>query len=593
MNRKPTQSRTARQRTQPEEIDIFLLPTRAWDAWIAGAYVHLTDDLEEGTWAGLNVPACRFRSRAGNRRAYAFRTDAKRIDYTAVITKRILDHFSVPDEHGIQSRVDRVIMIGFCGTLKSDEFRLGDIGVASQVDCYMEKAKIADGGIDLCGEVYRTTLEYVRIAQNMRYIDPEGYRTFCSDSIAERSARRMETAARRHLPTESVGIHTPHLASATLLSTTKAAVKWLRDRDRKLFMLDMESGGMMAAVWAHNQTNESSRPIKTLVVRAAADFTDARRQRLKPSRRALQNSGVHNVCRFLGWMFRFIHERLPHVPRPSDADVGIMVPLEEEFGYLVEQLDAPLTPHYNPREGRFSYSFTLGGTRCACAFIGDMGLAQTALATDAFLNSHAGTRIMILVGVAGSINRNILVCDVALATSVDPYLQGARSNLRQMASLRPFKADRRLITSVKLAFEATKEEARQSYQTLLGGVQRIPTALRSAIREPAGVGLHCVSFASGDAVAADASIHKILRGGVRKNAVIEMEAAGMHVACVLRPEPRVQALFFRGISDNASAEKSLLDRVKPAGILRKIAMKNASSFIFHLLSNRGLRPVSS
>src|SRR2546430_1078645 len=91
----------------------------------------------------------------------------------------------------------------FCGTLKGDEFRLGDIGVASQVDCYMEKAKIADGGIALCGEVYRTTLEYVRIAQNLRYLDPEGYEVFRREAIAARSAYDLNEATRDRLPSES------------------------------------------------------------------------------------------------------------------------------------------------------------------------------------------------------------------------------------------------------------------------------------------------------------------------------------------------------------------------------------------------------
>ena len=85
-------------------------------------------------------------------------------------------------------------MIGFCGTLKGDEFRLGDIGVASQVDCYMEKAKIANGGVDLCGEVYRTTLEYVRLARNLRYLDPDGYEAFCRDSMEAWSRCEIDAA---------------------------------------------------------------------------------------------------------------------------------------------------------------------------------------------------------------------------------------------------------------------------------------------------------------------------------------------------------------------------------------------------------------
>jgi hypothetical protein len=46
----------------------------------------------------------------------------------------------------------------------------------------------------------------------------------------------------------------------------------------------------------------------------------------------------------------------------------------------------------------------------------------------------------------------------------------------------------------------------------------------------------------------------------------------------------VRTLFFRGISDNASADKSALDEVQPTGILRRIAMRNASLLVIKLLT---------
>lgn len=577
----------------PEDIYIFLLPTHAWDIWVGGAYKHITDEMATSDWAGSPVPACTFRTRSEGRVAYAFRTDAKRIDYTAAVTKAILDHFSTPDRDGVfRYRVDCVVLIGFCGTLKGDEFKLGDLGVASQIDCYMEKAKIADGRIDLCGEIYRTTLEYIRIAQNLRYLDPDGYETFRHEAILTRSVNEMIEAAREHLPTDSIAIHTPHLASATLLSTTRSAVEWVRDRDRKLFMIDMESGGMMAAVWAHNQSHGASKPIKTLIVRAAADFTDETRDKIKSARKALQTSGVHNVCRFVDWMFRFMYQTLPTVPLPDNIDVGIVVPLEEEFRYFVEQIrhmNVPLTPHYDPREGRFSYSFTLQNVRCACTFVGDMGLAQMALTTDAMLNTYPSTRLMILVGIAGSISPDILVCDVALATNVDPYLQGAPSNMETMGPLSSVYAEPILIDEALQVFEHTKEDIRRSYEEMLREVEEIPEQLKHMIRDPASIMLHNVPFASGDAVAADKKIHGLLRSGERWNSIVEMEAAGMQVATALRTAPPpIRTLFFRGISDNASGEKQDLDQIKPAGILRKIAMKNASSLVLHLLRSERL-----
>ena len=148
-------------------------------------------------WNVLPTEFCRFRSRFGGRITFAFQVQAKRMDYTAVVAKAVLDHFSVAPAGGSLSyRVDRMIMLGFCGTLKADEFKIGDIGIASQVDCYMEKAKIAKiEEIDLCGEVYRTSQKYVRLGQNLRHVDPTGFEEFRTD-CQNRRDRDVDAFAR-------------------------------------------------------------------------------------------------------------------------------------------------------------------------------------------------------------------------------------------------------------------------------------------------------------------------------------------------------------------------------------------------------------
>lgn len=164
-----------------EEIDVFLIPTRAWDNWKSGSYQILTDDnIQIKTWDILPIEYCSFRTRSQNKLTFAFAIQAKRIDYTAIITESILTYFcSLIENDERKYKVDRMIMIGFCGTLKSDEFKLGDIGVACQIDCYMEKAKLAEvQRIELSGEVYKPTLEFIRLTQNLKHLDPDGYKTF-------------------------------------------------------------------------------------------------------------------------------------------------------------------------------------------------------------------------------------------------------------------------------------------------------------------------------------------------------------------------------------------------------------------------------
>ncbi len=576
-----------------EKIDVLVIPTRAWETWKNGAHKFLTDDeVSFEPWNVLATEFCRFRSRFGGRITFAFQVQAKRMDYTAVVAKAVLDHFSVAPAGGSLSyRVDRMIMLGFCGTLKADEFKIGDIGIASQVDCYMEKAKIAKiEEIDLCGEVYRTSQKYVRLGQNLRHVDPTGFEEFRTD-CQNRRDRDVDAFARSFMDPESIRIHTPHLASATLLSTSAGAVKWLRGRDRKLFMIDMESGGMMAAVWAHNE-NHPNHQVATIVIRAASDVADEDRIQLEQVRPVLQKHAVENVCQFLSWMLRFEHDALRRLPEPPKAQVGIIVPLEEEFGYFLGQLskfDLPVTAHYAPVETRFVYSFDAGPAgKCVCTFMGDMGLVQAALTTNAVLNTSPGIRLLIQFGIAGSIDPGILVCDVAVATEVDPYLQGAESTSTNLGAFPPFQADPQLIKAIQEVFDETQQAIRENYAQLFRSIESLPTQFESLVRKPETLSLHCVPFASGDAVAANVDLHEALRSGVRDNRVVEMESGGMHVAAEARSsdDQRILTLFFRGISDNASADKEALDAIKPAGVLRKVAMRNASFLVIKLLTAR-------
>lgn len=577
-----------------EDIDVFLFPTKPWKTWEDGAYKILTDQIDMiEDCSSLPAKCCTFRLRDTKKFAYAFEIPAKRLDVTALVTKRILHYFSgkTPD-HGPNFRVDRMIMLGFCGTLKAEEFPIGDIGLASQVDCYMEKAKIAKiKSIDLCGEVYRTTLEYVRIAQNAKYVDPEGYNAFIESCLnARRSA--LTGGETKNLTSDRLSTHTPHLASATLLSTSRRAVQWLTKRDRKLLMLDMESGGMMVAVWHYNQANPSN-PVKTIVIRSVSDFTDERRDFTKDIRSTLQRLAFENSCRFAAWIVQLADVKVPRLLEPPRAtQVAIIVPLEEEFGYFREQLNAPSEIYYSVPELRFYYSFPLkDGRRGMCSFVGDMGLAQMALATNAILDAFPSIRLVVLIGVAGSLSKKIFICDVAVATAVDPFLQGAETEIQGLAPDQRLFANEALLTVIEEVFDEKKVEIRASYRVLRKSIKKIPDKFQSLIADPNSLQLHRVPFASSDAVAANAGIHKLLRAKPRGNSVVDMESSGVHVAVEtkrLLGQRWPLALCFRGISDNASSDKTALDSLKPEGVLRKVAMKNASLLVLRLLGNDSL-----
>lgn len=77
-----------------EDIDVFLFPTRSWETWADGAYKILTDQIDMiSDCSSLPAKCCTFRLRRTKKFAYAFEIPAKRLDVTALITKRILDYF--------------------------------------------------------------------------------------------------------------------------------------------------------------------------------------------------------------------------------------------------------------------------------------------------------------------------------------------------------------------------------------------------------------------------------------------------------------------------------------------------------------------
>src|SRR5262249_32470684 len=135
-------------------------------------------------------------------------------------------------------------------------------------------------------------------------------------------------------------VHVVHFACAEVVSTTTEAVRWLRSRDRKLAIVDMESGGFLAAAWEYHFRH--GRPLETLVIRGGGGYGDERHERvIKRLSREIHRLAFENACRFL---CRLLSVR-PGPARPANGppsvDVGILIPLEEEFSYFMDFLQFP------------------------------------------------------------------------------------------------------------------------------------------------------------------------------------------------------------------------------------------------------------
>ena len=101
-----------------------------------------------------------------------------------------------------------------------------------------------------------------------------------------------------------------HLASGPTVGAAPAFKDWLKTRDRKYLALEMETGGLMAAVY------EQADPKRTLILRGISDDGDEHKEELdKMGEGAFRRYAMHNAIQLL-WRF-FDAGILPHNTPPK------------------------------------------------------------------------------------------------------------------------------------------------------------------------------------------------------------------------------------------------------------------------------------
>jgi nucleoside phosphorylase len=399
-----------------------------------------------------------------------------------------------------------------------------------------------------------------------------------------------------------------HFASAELVSTSSPAVNWLRARDRKLGIVDMESGGVMQAVGEHE--HRTGCPIETLIVRGAGGFGDERHNDLiRKNPVAVQALAFENAARFLSALLQVYGNKQIILSESVAIDLGIIVPMEEEYNYFSEFMKSQgvdLSASARIYQGRFYYFFERAGLRCAATFVGDMGLVRMALATEDF-NRAFTPRTLVVLGIAAGFagpSGEVRVCDVAVASSVDLYLHRARlhyggktfdpgagglrfAELRDefvfptTAALAAFAVtDSRFDRSRNDWAAACERELSDAISSRSGdadiGIDRMRIAVRPDIRE--------VRLASGELLSASIDFVKTLVQ--RGCSAADMEAGGAVMACnrsVGGPVPQLMVL--RGISDRGNEEKSDLEKIVEPNFFRRACMRNATRLLLSLIDD--------
>lgn len=256
----------------------------------------------------------------------------------------------------------------------------------------------------------------------------------------------------------------------------------------------------------------------------------------------------------------------------SGIDIGIIIALREEFRELYSQLPSPQAIA-DPETGVTDYLFQWGSTnpyQCAATFIGDMGTDKAALATDRF-NKRRQPKTIVMLGIAGGIDKDVKLGDVVVATSVNNYLSkgkavpGAGESFTFSPGGDPYRCSYELVQSA-LHLEFAHYQLYQQWQA--NSQQKLTEAVacehrtkllqQGYVREKAE--FIQGPIASGPVVGAAKEFITWLKQIDRNYLALEMEGGGMLGAVYSQADPK-KTLILRGISDFGDERKQELDKI--------------------------------
>jgi nucleoside phosphorylase len=266
----------------------------------------------------------------------------------------------------------------------------------------------------------------------------------------------------------------------------------------------------------------------------------------------------------------------------KEYDIGLVVPLKEEFQYVADMAEVIGRHAY---DGTFFYEMDFdGGSTIAC-IVGEMGPLPASHSTNRLL-SFANVKLVVVIGLAGALDKDVLLGDVVVADEVNEFL--AKSKAVEAGEGYEFKFSGRH-TRMEYSLRETVNHFDVSGGDCLAKWHSSAKADFDALESEADRSLckspptlHVGSIASGDVVGAAKAFTDQLLEIDRKFLALDMEAAGVVKAASDRLNP-VRVLVVRGISDFADDRKKELDR-QGQGVWRRLSVRNATSFFMSLLT---------
>lgn len=269
------------------------------------------------------------------------------------------------------------------------------------------------------------------------------------------------------------------------------------------------------------------------------------------------------------------------MPAKKEYDIGLVVPLKEEFQY-VANIAAVIDRH--AYDGTFFYEMDFGGVSTIACFVGDMGSLPALHATNRLL-SFANVKLVVVLGLAGALDKDVSLGDVVVADEVNEFLAKSKAvEADEGYELKFSGRHTRMVYSLRETvnhFDVSggdclakwHDSAKADFDALESEVDR------SLCNSPPS--LHIGSIASGDVVGAAKAFTDQLLEIDRKFLALDMEAAGVVKAASDRLNP-VRVLVVRGISDFADERKKEFDN-QGQGAWRRLSVRNATSLFASLL----------
>ncbi len=107
----------------------------------------------------------------------------------------------------------------------------------------------------------------------------------------------------------------------------------------------------------------------------------------------------------------------------SEYDIGLVVPLKEEFRYVIEIAAVKDRHTY---DGTILYELDFAGGSTIACIVGEMGPLPTLHSTNRLL-SFANVKLVILLGFAGALDKQVKLGDVVVADDVNEFLAKSKA----------------------------------------------------------------------------------------------------------------------------------------------------------------------